>query len=279
MLKGIKKLITLFSLYYLWKAVMKQMHQSFFMNEKIYPITIWNINKFCKVNKSTPWMSISFKLRGYIEKWTSLFFIKNINKQDVFLDIWANIWYFSLICSELVGEKGKVYAFEPVKNNIKSLEENININNISNIKVYDFALGNDNTNLNINIDPDNSAVNSILVNKWKSVSEKIKIKKFDDLEITDEKIKFLKIDVEWYEYEVLKWMENFIKRKNNLNIVMEFSPLFYKQIGIDPDEFIEYIYKFWFDTYKILSNGDIKNINLYEYTKIYQMNILLKKDW
>ncbi|UFX82739.1 FkbM family methyltransferase [Candidatus Absconditicoccus praedator] len=257
---------------------MKKIHQLFFVSEKVFPIRIGGINKKCKVNKSVPWITISLQLRGYIEKGTSLFLVNNIKKGDVFLDIGANLGYYSLIASELVGDEGKVYAFEPVKSNIKSLEENILLNNISNVSIKKFALGNKNEQLNINIDANNSAVNSIVIKQDKNLSEKISIKRFDDLDIHKENINFVKIDVEGYELEVLKGMKNLLENQDNLNIVMEFSPLFFKQIGETPEKIIEYIYKIGYSTYKITSTGQLKKINLKDYLKIYQMNILLKKE-
>ena len=39
---------------------------------------------------------------------------KELSKGDVFVDVGANIGCFTLAASVLVGEKGKVFAFEPI---------------------------------------------------------------------------------------------------------------------------------------------------------------------
>lgn len=49
------------------------------------------------------------------------------------VDIGANIGYYSLLASRLVGESGKVYAFEPFENTFEILERNVVVNGLYNI--------------------------------------------------------------------------------------------------------------------------------------------------
>ena len=60
-------------------------------------------------------------------------FRKLIHKDDVILDIGANIGYHSLLFSKACGPKGQVYSFEPVKKNYTQLIKNIALNEIKNI--------------------------------------------------------------------------------------------------------------------------------------------------
>lgn len=48
--------------------------------------------------------------------------------------------YFSLLCSDIVGNNGKVYAFEPVPMNLIFLRKHIKINKANNIKVLDICV-------------------------------------------------------------------------------------------------------------------------------------------
>ena len=64
-----------------------------------------------------------------------------IKEGDVVLDIGANIGYYVLIESQLVGEKGKVYAVEPVRSNFELLEKNVQLNNLKNVSTFQFAFG------------------------------------------------------------------------------------------------------------------------------------------
>src|SRR5579863_7387210 len=50
---------------------------------------------------------------GVYEPWTTEVLTKELKEGDVFVDVGANIGFFTLLASKLVGEKGRVYAFEP----------------------------------------------------------------------------------------------------------------------------------------------------------------------
>jgi FkbM family methyltransferase len=55
-------------------------------------------------------------------------------------DIGANVGYYTLLTSVLVGASGKVFAFEPVPGNIAFLRRNLRINRCGNVQVFELAL-------------------------------------------------------------------------------------------------------------------------------------------
>jgi FkbM family methyltransferase len=55
-------------------------------------------------------------------------------------DVGANIGFFTILCSRLVGPTGKVYAFEPIPENLVTLRHNIALNNLTNVIVVEQAL-------------------------------------------------------------------------------------------------------------------------------------------
>lgn len=52
---------------------------------------------------------------------------------DVFVDIGANIGWYSIVAASVVGAAGRVYAFEPEKGNFEVAKHNIALNNLTNI--------------------------------------------------------------------------------------------------------------------------------------------------
>ena len=62
-----------------------------------------------------------------------------INEGDTVLDIGSNIGHLLSLCKE-VGFKGKVYAFEPQSFIFRILKENVKINKLSNIEIFNIGL-------------------------------------------------------------------------------------------------------------------------------------------
>lgn len=65
---------------------------------------------------------------GIYEEFETNIVKEEIKKGDIVLEIGANIGYYTLIFAKLVGEKGKVFAFEPDPTNFALLKKNIEIN-------------------------------------------------------------------------------------------------------------------------------------------------------
>ena len=60
---------------------------------------------------------------------------------SVVYDVGANVGFYTLLGSVLSGEGGRVYAFEPVPRNLGYLERHVRMNGLSNVRVFDVAMG------------------------------------------------------------------------------------------------------------------------------------------
>ncbi len=60
-----------------------------------------------------------------------------VKTDDVIYDIGAHVGYFSIIFSKLVGENGKVYAFEPVEENVAYIKKHVLINDLKNLEIIE----------------------------------------------------------------------------------------------------------------------------------------------
>jgi len=70
--------------------------------------------------------------RKAFEKWVA--------EGSVVFDIGANAGFYSLLASVLVGPQGKVFAFEPLPQNLGYLKEHLRMNRIKNVSVIDAAV-------------------------------------------------------------------------------------------------------------------------------------------
>ncbi|PCH95928.1 MAG: hypothetical protein COB85_04135 [Bacteroidetes bacterium] len=193
------------------------------------PLTLSTVYGFdININpKSDKGVDSEIYLYGTYELGTAHIIAAVLNKGDSFIDVGANIGFFSLMASQLVSSSGKVYSFEPFPESLELLNANIKLNNVENISVYDFALGAKSSEKRIYPEPENRGGSSFIKNKFNQVqgSELVKIKPLNDLaEIAhDTLIKAIKIDVEGWELEVLRGCSALLKSENPPVLIVEYS--------------------------------------------------------
>lgn len=59
---------------------------------------------------------------------------------DSFFDVGANLGFYSLLASRLVGATGKVIAFEPLSRNVQTLKAHMRMNRARNVTVWEAAV-------------------------------------------------------------------------------------------------------------------------------------------
>lgn len=152
----------------------------------------------------------------YLEK-TELNYLKITvkNKNSIFLDIGANTGYYSIMAAGF-GFK-KIYAFEPIKETIDKLKQNISINKLSEkIEIIDKAIGDKNLQKTIYKDLDNIGNSSLIIKNRNFKENRIQMTTLVDFikEKKIDKIHSIKIDVEGYEDRALIPFLNSLKFKN-----------------------------------------------------------------
>jgi len=152
---------------------------------------------------------------------------KYINKGDTVFDIGANIGYVSTAMSKLVGQDGKVFAFEAVPMTAKAFTENIKLNNCTNIQLIQKALSDKVGKATFRI-PNGGENHSMASMMWHKSDDNTINVAVDTIAIDqDKKLKqirpsFIKIDVEGAEGLVVKGMQELITKSSPV-IFMECS--------------------------------------------------------
>ena len=201
--------------------------QSTIFANNLYPFTpLRELKEKSSIQKSI--LSNSFrvnglKIKGVEEeclKGTFLFnaySYKNIvdaDLEDIVIDAGAYCGDTALYFSMKVGEKGKVYAFEPDNRNYTYLEKNIKLNNLKNIEPIKAGIGFKNTLAHeIGIGIKGSVT---LRNGGDSNGElnNIKVYSIDNfiLENQINRVDFIKMDIEGWEIDALKGAKNCLKK-------------------------------------------------------------------
>jgi len=170
---------------------------------------------------------------------------KYCSPRMVCYDIGANIGVWSLKLSELVGEQGRVYAFEPLSNNIKLLKENIKLSDCSNsIEIVPVGLGEQESTCKIYLptDPGRAALAPESINDQ---SEDIEIKRLDNIWESQgfPNVGFCKIDVEGSEPLVLTGGSRFFSEVRPI-VCCEINKFKLKKMQQKPENIFE-IFQLW----------------------------------
>ena len=128
-----------------------------------------------------------------------------LQKGDTFLDIGANIGFYSLLASRLVGGTGRVLAIEADPYNYSRLQQNIRINNVKNITPVNLGVSDKPETLGLGRNlSGNRGGNSFLF----AGDESVDVECMPLFEILKEQkvhsVKAAKIDIEGMEYRVLQ---------------------------------------------------------------------------
>jgi FkbM family methyltransferase len=142
-------------------------------------------------------------------------FERYIKKGDVVYDIGAHVGYFTLLSSVLVGNSGKVYAFEPAKKVFKLLEKHIKINRCKNVDIFNKAIS-DKNGVGF-FDTGDGSWTGKISSKGEYEVEMVKLDDFV-LKNNISPPNVIKIDVEGEELNVLKGAKN---------LLTEYSPLIF----------------------------------------------------
>ena len=68
--------------------------------------------------------------------------MRSLLKQgDTVIDVGANVGWFSLLTAKIVGPSGKVHAFEPLPQNQRRLQANMDKNGLKNISLHPVGAG------------------------------------------------------------------------------------------------------------------------------------------
>lgn len=165
---------------------------------------------------------------------------EHLKAGQTFIDVGANIGYYTLLAARIVGPKGKVYAFEPDLNNFKLLVRNIAANGYSNVVPMNQALSNKAGTARLYINPSNRGDHRIYDSHDGRPSVEVGMTTLDRFfEKLDKKVHFIKMDIQGAEAAALGGMKGLIRKNKGLKLVTEFSPGSLKAFGADPKKYLK----------------------------------------
>jgi FkbM family methyltransferase len=193
-------------------------------------------------------------------------------KNSCFIDAGANIGFYSLL-GAAISRDSKIFSFEPLPSNCKTLETNIKLNNFDNIKLIPAALGNfDGSAVLALEDPERESGWGQIVTTYPSNYKinrnvfDIKVRQLDSIikEFNIPTPDILKIDVEGFELKMLDGAKETLVMKGRRHIIIEICDYYFKHDKDRPSKINSLLNSLGYSGHKIIKGGKIVRTNISE---------------
>jgi FkbM family methyltransferase len=179
---------------------------------------------------------------NYIVDWEEFNLIKDYLKDnDNVADVGSNMGYYSIWMSKFISKNGRIHSFEPDSGNFLKLQNNVLLNNASNINLNKLALSDVDGELffTTGLDGENH-----ISGQATSTTAKIFSKCFDTYakENSIDHFAYVKVDIEGFEYYFLKGALNLLSAKKIDILQLELNDQI-KNSGRSIEEVIEFLNK------------------------------------
>jgi len=145
-----------------------------------------------------------------------------VREGDTVIDIGANIGYFTVLLANLVGPKGKVYAFEPDPRNFHLLQRTIKRNGWAHVFAEQKAVSNKIGEFLLYQTPC-WAANALTPGEHVS-TVKVDVITLDDFLCDEHNVSFVKMDMDGSEPLAIQGMAQLIQRSPNIRVLAEYQP-------------------------------------------------------
>jgi len=162
---------------------------------------------------------------------------EGVKEGDVVVDIGANIGYFTVLLANLVGPKGKIYAFEPDPRNFDLLQRTIERGGYSYVIVEQKAVSNKAGEFLL-YQTKSWAANALTPTGHVG-TVKVQVITLDEFLSNEGHIDFVKMDMDGSEPLAIIGMSQLIQQSPGLRVLAEYQPGNLKRYLSDPLDFIK----------------------------------------
>jgi FkbM family methyltransferase len=176
---------------------------------------------------------------------------------DNCLDIGGNIGLQSIRMSQSVGNSGKVFAFEPLNHLQQKFRKNMALNKVYNVTLFPMALSDAESEAEFNIHTDSWNQGTFSLNNTDGNHKQlVSVKVADNIPEIEalRSLAFIKIDVEGYEYHVLRGLALTLK-KHRPRIIFEYDDNYWAATGQSMIDCHKFLSDLGYQMYQISAVG------------------------
>ncbi len=181
---------------------------------------------------------------------------------DTFVDVGANIGYFSLLGSALVGERGHVVAIEASPSTFRALQDNLARNDAKNVRAVQMAVSDRAGSLKFYRGPEThiglaTALHSAASDRNCELEGDVPSARLSEILTSEESrnVRLIKIDVEGMEGSVVAGMESLLRDgRPDFEIVTEVDPDCLAEQGKTADQILAMFAGYGFHAYALAND-------------------------
>lgn len=167
---------------------------------------------------------------------------RELSRGNTFLDVGANIGYFTMMAANLVGPSGKVVAVEPMDKNLQLIYLGIEKNGFVQVEVFPFGASDHASLVPIITDPNTSNALVQSTESKRRPSLFALTRTLDWMCADLDRLEFVKMDIEGHEMFAWRGAKDILARFKP-KIATEFHPLAMREnAGIDCRDYVELMF-------------------------------------
>ncbi|MGH0029495.1 MAG: FkbM family methyltransferase [Myxococcota bacterium] len=168
-------------------------------------------------------------------------FVQSLRPGDVVVDVGANVGYYTLIASRLVGETGRVYAFEPDPESFALLTRNVRESGLDNVVLEQKGVSDRAGTLELYLSESNRGDHRIFQPEGESrrTIEVESVALDDYFAGRHAEVDFVKIDTQGAELLILRGMREILAGNDRLVLAVEYAPKLLREFGFDALELLD----------------------------------------
>ena len=199
---------------------------------------------------------------GVYEKAETRFFQSACRDGMTFLDVGANLGYYTALAARAVGPNGRVLAVEPDPDSFGYLEQTIAANAVGNVEAFPVAASDAPAILPLYISTDNRGDNRLYASDEERPQVEVKARPLDALlrENKIDTVDLIKIDVQGYEPKVIAGLRETITASPNLTLLTEFWPQGIDEAGEDANEFLQTLRELGLNLHELQPDGSLAEL-------------------
>lgn len=189
-------------------------------------------------------------------------FAKNVVKTgDTVVDVGANIGYYTCYFARLVGPTGHVLAFEPARDTMEILRDNVRYNGYAHVVLENKAVTEKSGPLTLYIKEGNPGDNRIFQDVEEPVprpEQAVEGVCLDDVAfLREHKPSFIKMDIQGAEILAIRGMRRVLQESPDVCVLLEYWPYGLIRLGFRPEALVEDLLGMGLEVCRLSDEGEL----------------------